>query len=70
MSLKRTRLLRDLKRVDSIQKIYLEVIKTESEKESVILSNGDMTVSQEKTSTREYELLQEEMKIRNEADMP
>lgn len=63
--IEKTRLLRDLKRVDSIQKIYLEVIKTESEKESVILSNGDMTVSQEKTNTREYELLQEEMKIRN-----
>ena len=64
--IEKKKLLRDLKRVDSIQKIYLEVIKTESEKESVILSNGDMTVSQEKTSTREYELLQEEMKIRNE----
>ncbi|WP_375235279.1 hypothetical protein [Winogradskyella sp.] len=64
--IEKKKLLRDLKRVDSIQKIYLEVIKTESEKESVILSNGDMTVSQEKTTTREYELLQEEMKIRNE----
>ena len=64
--IEKRKLLRDLKRVDSIQKIYLEVIKTESEKESVILSNGDMTVSQEKTTTREYELLQEEMKIRNE----
>ena len=64
--IEKKKLLRDLKRVDSIQKIYLEVIKTESEKESVILSNGDMTVSQEETSTREYELLQEEMKIRNE----
>ena len=67
--IEKTRLLRDLKRVDSIQKIYLEVIKTESEKESVILSNGDMTVSQEKTSTREYELLQEEMKIRNKLNV-
>ena len=64
--IEKTRLLRDLKRVDSIQKIYLEVIKTESEKESVILTNGDMTVSQEKTNTREYELLKDEMKIRNE----
>lgn len=64
--IEKKKLLRDLKRIDSIQKIYLEVIKTESEKESVILSNGDMTVSQEKTTTREYELLQEEMKIRNE----
>ena len=64
--IEKKKLLRDLKRVDSIQKIYLEVIKTESEKESVILSNGDMTVSQEKTPTREYELLQEGMKIRNE----
>ncbi|MDA8874179.1 hypothetical protein N9H78_00730 [Winogradskyella sp.] len=67
--IEKTRLLRDLKSVDSIQKIYLEVIKTESEKESVILSNGDMTVSQEKTNTREYELLQEEMKIRNKLNV-
>lgn len=67
--IEKKKLLRDLKRVDSIQKIYLEVIKTESEKESVILSNGDMTVTQEKTATREYELLQEGMKIRNKLNV-
>ncbi|WP_299115606.1 hypothetical protein [uncultured Winogradskyella sp.] len=64
--IQRTKLLRDLKRVDSVQKIYLQVLKTDSEKQSGVLPSGAFPLAQEKTQTKEYELLQEEIKIRDE----
>jgi len=62
----RLKLQRDLKRVDSIQRIYIDVLKTDTEKQTAILPSGAIPLTQEKSKTREYELLQEEIKIRNE----
>lgn len=64
--IEKRKLLRDLKRVDSIQKIYLQVLETDSEKQSVILPSGAFPVSQERIKTREYDLLQEEFEIRDQ----
>ena len=63
--IQRRKLERDLKRVDSIQKIYIDVLKIDVEKQTAILPSGGIPLTQEKSNTREYELLQEESKIRN-----
>jgi len=65
LHIKRQKLLKDLKRVDSIQKIYLEVVVKDSEREKITLSPGLIPVTQEQRQTKEYELLKEEIEIRN-----
>ena len=64
--IERGKLMRDLKKVDSIQKIYLEVLKTDAEKQTGVLPTVAFPLAQEKTQTKEYELLQEEIKIREQ----
>ena len=56
----------ELKRIDSFQRIYLEVIKNESEDGNLSLGmDGLIPLTKEKTVTREYELFREELKIRD-----
>jgi hypothetical protein len=56
----------ELKRIDSIQKIYFQVIKAESENPNANLGlNGLLPLTKEKTLTREYDLFREELKIRD-----
>jgi hypothetical protein len=56
----------ELKRIDSIQKIYFQVIKAESENPNSNIGLGGMLpLTKEKTLTREYDLFREELKIRD-----
>ena len=56
---------RELRKIDSLQKTYLEIIKFESENGSSNISpNSFLPIMQEKTKTREYDLFQEELRIR------
>ncbi len=62
--IERETLLKQLGRLDSIQKTYLEVIKNESEKSKVSLGvGGVLPLQEEKTTTKEYELFQKEQEI-------
>jgi hypothetical protein len=56
---------KELVRLDSLQRIYLELKKNESEKGAFKLgSEGGFPIQLERTTTREYELFQEELKVR------
>lgn len=60
--------INDLKNIDSLQTLYLEVLKEESESQNgglTLGSNSIFPVMSEKSKTREFELFQEELKIRN-----
>jgi len=56
---------RQLTRVDSLQRVYLNILQKESDKEQLSIgSNSLFPVTQERTTTREYELFQEELNLR------
>lgn len=56
-----------LSRLDSLQKTYLDVLKSESETPNLSISgNGQLPLINEKAETREYDLFQEELKVREE----
>lgn len=56
---------KELEKIDSLQKTYLQIIKSESENgASNISTNSFLPIMQERTKTREYDLFQEELKIR------
>lgn len=55
----------ELKRIDSLQKIYLEVLKTESESGKLAVGVEGMMSIKQRTTTREYDLFMEELKIRD-----
>ncbi|MBV7269151.1 hypothetical protein [Winogradskyella luteola] len=56
---------KELMNIDSLQNLYLNVLKTESENGKLNLGSGTLfPLIQEKTQTREYDLFQEELKIR------
>ncbi|APY08465.1 hypothetical protein BWZ20_09215 [Winogradskyella sp. J14-2] len=58
--------LKELQKTDSLQKIYLSIKKSESEKGEVVIgAKGFLPFMQQKTTTNEYELFQEELLIRN-----
>jgi len=63
--IQRQALMKDLSRLDSIQKTYLEVLKNESEKNKLSLAlDAAMPLQQEKTDTKEYDLFKDEQRIR------
>ncbi|WP_412559600.1 hypothetical protein [Winogradskyella sp. MIT101101] len=58
--------IEELRRVESLQETYMEIKKNESEKGEVKLgAEGFIPLVQEKTETKEFELFQEELKIRS-----
>ncbi|SDS42698.1 hypothetical protein [Winogradskyella sediminis] len=62
--------LEELSRVERLQEVYLEIKKSEANKGQITLSSGSLLpLNQEKTSTKEFELFQEELKIRNNLKM-
>jgi hypothetical protein len=66
ISVKTTTYKEELKQIDNLQKIYLQVIKTESENPNANIGlNGLLPLTKEKTLTREYDLFREELKIRD-----
>lgn len=57
---------RNLKRLDSLQLVYLDIKKNESEKGEVSIGlQGSLPLQQEKAKTFEYELLKDELRIRD-----
>lgn len=57
---------KDLDRMDTLQNVYIDVIKTESEKGAAFVNvQGLLPLQQEKAKTREYDLLSSEMRIRD-----
>jgi len=58
--------LEELRRVEDLQDVYIEIKKSEANKGQITLSSSyQLPLSQEKTATKEFELFQEELKIRN-----
>lgn len=56
---------KELRRVDSLQNVYLNILQKESDKEQLTLGAGGLfPITQERTQTREYELFQEELQVR------
>ena len=56
---------KELARVDSLQNVYLNILEKESDKDQLAIGAGGLfPVTQERTKTREYELFQEELTIR------
>ena len=63
--IERDNYMTELKRVDSLQKIYIDVLVNESKRnEASIGQNGLFPLTQEKSVTKEYELFQEGLKLR------
>ena len=63
--LQKQTLLRELKRVEDLQETYLDIKKKESDKGEVRMgASGIFPLIQEKTETKEFELFQEELRIR------
>ncbi|MHA7844380.1 MAG: hypothetical protein ACX93I_13755 [Winogradskyella sp.] len=63
---KKQNYLEELKRVEKLQETYLEIKTNESNKGELKLGvDGIIPLIQEKTQTKEYELFQEELKIRS-----
>ncbi len=57
--------LKQLDRVDSLQQVYVEVLKNDSKNNNLSFGgNTLMPLAKEKTGTKEYELFQEEIRIR------
>lgn len=62
--IERERLLKQLDRLDSIQKTYLEVKINESEKSQLSLGlSSVLPLQEEKTATKEYEIFQKEQEV-------
>lgn len=56
---------RELERVDSLQKVYLRILEKESNRENLsVVAGGMFPITQERTTTREYDLFKEEVTIR------
>lgn len=65
IQIKKDSYYKELNRLDSLQRIYLELKKSESENSSFSLSNSGIFPMQiERSETREYDLFQEEIKVR------
>ncbi len=66
IAIDRQRILQSLIEVDSLQKVYIEVLENESNsqnKGTITLKDG-MSLVQERIDTREYELLDKELQLR------
>jgi hypothetical protein len=66
LDIKISSLKRQIIQVDSLQSVYLGVIREESKAPNVRFANGDTPLIQEKQETKEFEILEKELKLRNE----
>ena len=56
----------EIVKIDSLQRIYLEVLRNESSNGNLSISSGGLIpITQERSVTREYDLFEKEMKLRN-----
>lgn len=66
ISLKKRNFQNSLKEIDSLKNIYLRVMEEESKRQSFGMSTGDGIIPiQEKTKTKEYDLLEKELAIKD-----
>lgn len=57
---------KDLKKIDSLQLVYLKILEEESKKGSASIGyEGLLPITQQRATTREYELFQNELRIRD-----
>jgi hypothetical protein len=68
IAIQKANILEQITQVDSLQKIYIKVLEDESQSKAKEISLGGegFSLSSDKTNTREYDLLNTEMKLRNE----
>ncbi|WP_033959523.1 hypothetical protein [Psychroserpens jangbogonensis] len=65
--IKRKNILTSIQQIDSLKKVYIRVIENESENTKANLSFSDgFPLKQEKSETKEYQLLDKEIKLRDE----
>lgn len=66
IAIKKATYLRDLKKIDSLQNVYIEILKQESENGAATIGvEGLLPLTQERTQTREFELFRSEVVIRD-----
>jgi hypothetical protein len=67
LSLQRRSIMSSLKSVDSLQKVYIRVLELDSRSKDNSISLGEiLTVEPEKAKTKEFELLNKELELREE----
>ena len=67
IALRRENLMTSIAEIDSLQNVYINVLEEESQATKASISLGDgFPLQQEKTSTKEYQLLNKEIELRNE----
>lgn len=64
--LQRDNIQQNLNQVDSLQQVYVNVLREEAERPSNEVKLGALSVSPERSNTREYELLEKEIALRAE----
>lgn len=64
--LEKENILENLKEVDSLQRIYIDVLQEETKNPSKDFKLGGISLQQEKSGTKEYELLEKEIKLREQ----
>ena len=69
ISIKKENILRTLVEIDSLKKVYIKVIENESKSAQTSLSLGDFPMKQEKSQTKEYQLLDKEINLRNQLSL-
>ena len=66
LSIKISSLKDQIKQLDSLQLVYIDVIKKESESSKISFANGDIPLIAQKQNTREYDILEKELILRNQ----
>ncbi|MFL0352876.1 hypothetical protein [Xanthomarina sp. GH4-25] len=68
ISIQKENIIEQIAQVDKLQEIYINVLKDESQSKATELNLGGegFSLSSDKTKTREYDLLNTEMQLRNE----
>lgn len=66
ISVRRENILESIREIDSLQTVYISVLEEESQSTRANISLGDgFPLQQEKTSTKEYQLLNKEIELRD-----
>ncbi|MEM5565645.1 hypothetical protein WNY78_11040 [Psychroserpens sp. AS72] len=66
IAIKKATYLKDLRKIDSLQLVYLKILNQESEKGTLSIGvQGLLPLTQERTKTQEYELFKNEIAIRD-----
>lgn len=68
IALQKQRIINSLKEVDSLKKVYINVITTESKSDeaSPLVTKDGVSLIQERTNTREFDLLEKQITLRQE----